>query len=86
MTSDGLGSFRLRSLSQASQASVCRVLPRPMSSARMPPSRICVEVAEEIEAVLLVGPHLGLHGRGQLDGGHALEILAARSRSALASG
>ena len=35
------------------------------------------QVAEEVEPVLLIGPHLRLHGRGQLDGGEALEILEA---------
>jgi hypothetical protein len=39
---DGLGFLRRFVPSQASQARVWRVLPRPMSSARMPPSLSCV--------------------------------------------
>ena len=33
------------------------------------------QVAKEVEPFLLIGPHVRLHGRGQLDGRQALEIL-----------
>ena len=51
-----------------SRASACSVLPRPMSSARMPPpSPVVMQRGQPAEALLLVRAQLGVHL-----GGHRL--------------
>ena len=66
ITSDGFGSLPCRSLSHASQASVCKRLAQAHVVGQDAAQPDAGQVAEEIEAVLLIRPHLRLHRRGQL--------------------